>query len=80
MKISKKIKNEILSAFRNLNQAGSFTSPSKLKNSLGLKKISIKDIQKILSSDPAYVSHRRSVKKFHRRKFVAPTVKLCVFE
>ena len=80
MRVNKKIRNEILSEFRNLNQAGSFTSPSKLKSSLDLKKISIKDIQKILSSDPAYVSHRRAVKKFYRRKFVAPTVKLCVFE
>ena len=75
MKITKKIRNEILSGYKDLNVAGSFTSPAKLRNSLGLKKIPIRIIEKILSEDPSYVAHRRSVKKFHRRKFVAPGVK-----
>ena len=86
MKITKKMRSEILSGYKNLNVSGSFTSATKIRNSLGLQKIPIKIIEEILTADPAYVAHRRGVKKFNRRKFVAPGVMdmslivFCVFD
>lgn len=73
MKITKKLKKEVLSLYRNINKAGSFVSASKLRNSLG-EKVPLKTIEKILSTDQSYVSHKRNLKRFYRRKFISPGV------
>ena len=74
MKITKKIRSVILQAYGNLDNPASFTSPHKIRENLGLKHIPIKVFERVLSEDPSYVAHRRVVKKFRRKKTVAPGV------
>ena len=74
MRLTKKIKQTILEGYKNLDSPASFTSPYKLRKSLGLEHIPISDFERVLQEEPSYVSHRRVVKKFNRRKMVAPGV------
>ena len=74
MKLTKKIKDTILNGYKNLDNPASFTSSNKIRISLGLEKIPIKLFEQVLNTNLAYVSHKRAVRKFKRRKTIAPGV------
>ena len=72
MKLSKKIKDKILHAYSDLKQAGSYSSASQLRKSLGLTNIPLNVFDSVLDENLAYVVHRKANKKFLRRKFISP--------